>query len=238
MIAEMLQSFVCQESPSIYTKCFYVINLLALMYLGISEFTGDHLHKVGMLIIYTPAVLAGLSSFVLFPNAKIRFLMLKSALTLHFLKRDLEVLFLHKFSCFIVLDSVIIISSAYLASIVSMIYFQHQTEGLSEPLTDLKYVGILVFLGGMCGNFYHHLLLSRLRKKGDEGYKIPRGGLFNLVICPQYLFEIVTFVGISFISQTTLPYLFTLGSAFYLLGMSHATRNSYLSKFEDFPKNV
>ncbi|PIN20614.1 Steroid reductase [Handroanthus impetiginosus] len=257
MIPETLQNFVYQESPSIYTKCFYVMNFLALLYLGISEFTGNHLQyskfwnlgskksggillrsKVGMLILYTPSVLAGLSSFVLFPTAKIRVLMLKSAITLHFLKRDLEVLFLHKFSGFMVLDSVITISAAYFASAVSLIYFQHRTEGLSEPLIDLKYVGILVFLGGICGNFYYHLLLSRLRKKGDEGYKIPRGGLFNLVICPHYLFEIVTFIGISFISQTTLSYFCALGSAFYLLGRSYATRNWYLSKFEDFPKNV
>ncbi|KAI3470673.1 hypothetical protein Pfo_027336 [Paulownia fortunei] len=257
MIAEIVEGCVYQEPSSIYIKAFYGVTLLALLYLGISEVIGKHLQyskfwnsgskkstqvllssKIGMLLLYTPALLAGISSFWLFPNGGIRFLMLKSALTIHFLKRVLEVLFIHKFSGFMVLDTVIIISATYFTSAASMVYFQHQTQGFPEPLIDLKYLGLLVFLVGICGNFYHHYLLSKLREKNDKMYKIPRGGLFSLVICPHYLFEILTFIGISFISQTLFSYFCALGSALYLLARSYATRNWYLSKFENFPKNV
>ncbi|KAK4435944.1 3-oxo-5-alpha-steroid 4-dehydrogenase 1 [Sesamum alatum] len=225
-MAKMVESFVFEEASSTYTKAFYGLTLLGLCYLGISEAIGKHLNyskfwnsssssnkstqillpsKVGMLMAYTPSLLAGVSSFWVFSDGGgIRVLMLKSAITLHFLKRDLE----------------------------------HRVEGFPEPLVDLKYVGVLMFLVGVIGNFYHHYLLSKLRDENDKDYKIPRGGLFSLVICPHYLFEILTFIGISFISQTLFSYLCSAGSATYLLIRSCATKNWYLSKFEDFPKNV
>ncbi|GFQ06438.1 very-long-chain enoyl-coa reductase [Phtheirospermum japonicum] len=262
MIAEIAQGCLYQEPSSIYRNAFYGMTGLVLLCLWISETLGKPLQyskfwkssssasqkskqtylpsKIGMLIFYTPALLVGISSFLLYPNGDIRFLLLKSAITIHFLKRDLEVLFLHKFSGFIGLGTAIIISATYFTMAASIVYFQHQTQVFTEPLTDLKYVGILVFLLGISGNFYHHYLLSTLRRdeKSDKGYKIPRGGLFSLVVCPHYLFEILTFIGISFISQTLCSYLCTIGSAFYLLARSNATRKWYLSKFEDFPKNV
>lgn len=137
-----------------------------------------------------------------------------------------------------VIDSVIVIMTGYLTFVVGILYFQIRTQGFEEPLIDLKYVGLFVFLVGNCGNFYHHYLLSKLREKGDKSYKIPRGGLFDLIICPHYLFEIITFVGVSFIAQTIFACLFMLGSAVYLSARSYSTRKWYASKFEDFPKNV
>lgn len=257
MIAEIVEGCMYQESLSIYKKGLYGATFFFLIGLAILEVFGKHLQyskfwnsgsknstkylissKIGMLIFYTPALFAAISSFWLLPDSGIRFLMLKSAITIHFLKRDLEVLYVHKFSAFTVLDSVIIISATYLAAAVCMIFFHHQTQGLPEPSIDLKYLGLVVFVVGISGNLYHHYLLSKLRQKNDKGYKIPRGGLFSLIVCPHYLFEITTFVGISLISQTIYSYLCAVGIAFYLLGRSYVTRNWYLSKFENFPKSV
>lgn len=136
------------------------------------------------------------------------------------------------------IDTVIIISVSYLLYAVSVTYTQYLTAEFPEPMIDLKYAGTAMFLVGIIGNFYHHYLLSKLRKDGEKQYKIPTGGLFNLVICPHYLFEILGFIGISCISQTVNALLFTVGSTSYLLGRSYATRKWYLSKFEDFPKDV
>lgn len=150
----------------------------------------------------------------------------------------LQVLFIHKYSGGMMLDSVIIISSSYLFAAAGVIYIQSLTQGFPEPPIDLKYIGFLIFLIGISGNFYHHYLLSRMRGKNEKGYKIPQGGLFGLVICPHYLFEIIAFVGISFISQTLFTYCCTVGIAVYLMSRSFVTRKWYLSKFENFPKNV
>ncbi|KAG6418603.1 hypothetical protein SASPL_120807 [Salvia splendens] len=254
MITEMVEGFAYKEALSIYEKlicgatCFYLVGLAFL------EVSGKHLQyskfsnsgasksripsKIGMLFIYTPALFAGVASFWVFPGGGIRFLMLKSAVTIHFLKRDLEVLFLHKFSGFFGVESAVIIAATYFTAAAGFVYFHHQTEGLPEPSVDLKYFGVLLSLIGLSGNFYHHYLLSKLRKNNNKGYDIPRGGLFNLVICPHYLFEITTFVGFSFISQTIFTYVCAVGVAFYLSARSYATRKWYISKFENFPTNV
>lgn len=135
-------------------------------------------------------------------------------------------------------ESAIVISTSYFLSSVSLIYSQHLCGEFVEPIIDLKYAGIAIFLVGIVGNFYHHCLLSKLRKDGEKEYKIPQGGLFDLVICPHYLFEILGFIGISCISQTVYALSFTAGTIGYLTGRSYATRKWYLSKFEDFPKDV
>ncbi|KAI8007393.1 Steroid 5-alpha-reductase DET2 [Camellia lanceoleosa] len=148
------------------------------------------------------------------------------------------VLFIHKYSSVMYLDVAIPISLSYFISTSTMIYVQHLTLGFPDPPLDLKDARISMFLMGISGNLYHHYLLSKLREQGDKGYKIPKGGLFDRVICPHYLFEILGFIGISCISQTLYAFSFTLGTTIYLTGRSYATRRRYLTKFQDFPKNI
>ncbi|XP_045802277.1 uncharacterized protein LOC123895844 [Trifolium pratense] len=90
------------------------------------------------------------------------------------------VLFVHKYSGSMALDSAIPITlSYYFISSATMIYAQHLTLEFPEPAIDLLYPGIALFLVGIIGNFYHHYLLSKLRGKGEKEYKIPKGGLFD-----------------------------------------------------------
>lgn len=195
--------------------------------------------RTGMLIAYTPSLLAALSSSAVFPYRDLRIVMLLSVLTIHFFKRVIEVLFVHKYSGSMALDAAIPIGLSYTISTMTMIYAQYLSQDFHEPAIDLKYVGIALFLIGIVGSFYHHNILSNLRKKGDREYRIPKGGLFDLVICPHYLFEIVEFVGVSCIAQTTYTFSFTLGTMLYLMGRSYATREWYRSKFGDkFHKDV
>nr|XP_043631129.1 steroid 5-alpha-reductase DET2-like isoform X2 [Erigeron canadensis] len=185
----------------------------------------------GMLLLYTPAFLVGLVAFAFFNNQDLRFVMLISTLTVHFFKRILEVLLVHKYSGFMALETAIPISLSYTLSTATLIYAQYLSQAFPEPTLDLKNVGTVLFFVGIMGNSYHHLILSNLRKEGDKEYKIPRGGLFDLVICPHYLFEIVEFMGVSCISQATFSISFTLGTIFYLTGRSYATREWYSAKF-------
>ncbi|KAJ6901517.1 hypothetical protein NC651_019323 [Populus alba x Populus x berolinensis] len=108
-----------------------------------------------------------------------------------------EVLFIHRYSGGVDVESLTPITLSYFTSSVFVIYAQHLAQGLPEPAVDLKYPGIVLFLIGIIGNFYHHRLLSKLRSNNDKEYKVPKGGLFDLVICPHYLFEILAILGIS-----------------------------------------
>lgn len=253
-IPSIFQNFLFPPPSSLFINTLSLVSCSSLANAGYMEIKGKHMQyskflkkekeiklssRIGMLVFYTPSFLVGFTSFFVFPHQDLRFMLLVSALTLHFFKRILEVLFLHKYSGSMALESAIVIPISYTLSTATMIYSQILSRDIPEPLVDLKYVGIGLFLTGTIGNFYHHRLLANLRKKGDKEYKIPKGGLFDLVICPHYLFEILAYIGISSISQTPYAFSFTLGTIFYLAGRSYATREWYLSKFEDkFPKNV
>ncbi|KAL2334924.1 hypothetical protein Fmac_016137 [Flemingia macrophylla] len=257
MVKSVFLNFIFPPPASVVVWGMTVLSFMILASGFLSEIRGKNLNyskfwnanptaqrqiklsgKTGMLLFYTPAFLAGLVSFWIYPHEGVRSTILKSAVTLHFFKRDLEVLFIHKYSGGMILDSAIIITLSYFLSAATMPYAQHLTHGLPEPPINLLYPGIVLFVVGIIGNFYHHYLLSKLRGKGEKEYKFPKGGLFGLVICPHYLFEIIIFYGISFISQTLYAFSFTLGTTFYLMGRSYATRKWYVSKFEDFPEHV
>ncbi|CAL5076745.1 unnamed protein product [Urochloa decumbens] len=223
---------------------------VTLAVLAFSEFRGANLayskfggggaprlpSRAGMFLIYAPALAAALASFAVEgPRAQL----LAAAVAVHFLKRVLEVLFVHTYSGSMPLGTSLLISSCYLFNAAAMVYVQHLSHNLQEPAVDLLCLGLVVFAAGLAGNFYHHLLLSRLRSgAGDKGYKIPRGGLFGLVVCPHYLFEIVGFVGLAMVSQTVYGLTVAVGSAAYLAGRSRATRMWYVSKFDEFPASV
>ncbi|TVU41496.1 hypothetical protein EJB05_15022, partial [Eragrostis curvula] len=196
----------------------------------------------GMFVIYAPAALiAVMASFAVTGMVQgARTQVLAAALATHFLKRVLEVLFLHRYSGSMPLAIALIVSSAYLLITGNMIYVQHLSHGLPDPAVNMLYPGMVVFAFGITGNFYHHYLLARLRVSGADGkgYKIPRGGLFELVTCPHYLFEIMGFFGFAMISQTLYALAVALGIMANLTGRSCATRKWYASKFEDFPMKI
>ncbi|XP_076930216.1 uncharacterized protein LOC143594917 [Bidens hawaiensis] len=185
------------------------------------------LSRNGMLVFYVPPFIVTLVALATIPRQDLRFIMVE------------YVLFVHKFSGFMMVNDAITIGASYCVSTTTMIYAQYVSQELPEPSVDLKHVGLAIFSIGITGNFYHHCILSSLRKKGDKEYKIPKGGMFDLIICPHYLFEIVEFIGVSCISQTIFTLCFTLGTVFLLIARSYATREWYILKFGDtFRKDI
>ncbi|XP_062187835.1 uncharacterized protein LOC133891129 isoform X2 [Phragmites australis] len=260
--------FLYPPPASAFVTAMSAVSLVSLANGGLSELRGEHMayskfwHVVaasgkqqrqqrggtvlpsrdGMLVAYAPAFVAAAASFAV-PGAVegARAQLLSAALAGHFLKRLLEVLFVHRYSGNMPLATAVTISSSYLLSTATMIYAQHLSRGLPDPPVDLLYPGVLVFAIGLAGNFYHHYLLSRLRADGggdDKGYKMPRGGMFELVTCPHYLFEIIGFFGFAMIAQTVYALAVASGTAAYLAGRSCATRRWYESKFEGFPERI
>ena len=135
------------------------------------------------------------------------------------------------------MSTTIIVSSLYSFSAANLLYATQICEGLPLPSVDLMPLGLVLFVVGISGNLYHHYLLSGLRKKGEKGYMLPKGGLFDYVVCPHYLFEIIGFLGIAFISQTVFGFSLLSFVFLYLLGRSLSTRELYVKKFEGFPSH-
>jgi steroid 5-alpha reductase family enzyme len=59
---------------------------------------------------------------------------------------------------------------------------------VSSPLVNIRLVGFII-------NKYHDMILISLRPAKGDGYKIPTGGLFRYVSCPNFLGEIISWTG-------------------------------------------
>jgi len=63
-------------------------------------------------------------------------------------------------------------------------------------ITSLPFAaGVACFLVGWAINQHADTMLMRLRQPGDLGYRIPHGGLFRWVSCPNYLGEMLQWLG-------------------------------------------
>ncbi|MFN3490849.1 MAG: DUF1295 domain-containing protein [Anaerolineales bacterium] len=191
--------------------------------------------RAGMFILYfMPIVALYFSAKDYISNATVIQWIVVLSVFIHFAKRVLETLFLHRYSGPIGLFTTLLIASFYSFASFLIGYLNR------DPIASLDvwfYVGIVLLVVGMIGNFTHHKILADLRKNSLD-YFIPKNGLFKYVVCPHYLFEIFTWTGI-FLFSRHLGAALVLGFiVMYLSARSIRTLQWYKEKFADFPKNV
>jgi protein-S-isoprenylcysteine O-methyltransferase Ste14 len=105
-----------------------------------------------------------------------------------------------------------------------------------EWLMDPRFIiGMLFVVSGFIINIQSDSILINLRKPGETGYKIPKGGMYRFVSCPNYLGEIMEWTGWA-IATWSLPGLaFALWTAANLIPRALDNHRWYHSKFEDYP---
>jgi very-long-chain enoyl-CoA reductase len=182
---------------------------------------------------------------------------MESLMGIHFLKRILEVLFLHSFTGSPTEESIASLFIGGFYTLLAWIYCSSSSPaGPNDPLLN---VGVGVFTVGQLGNLYHHWLMARLRRsaraareaseakaatqaelrqelKSQDHYKVPAGGFYEYVACPHYFFEVISFLGAAIVAQTLLTSLYVLHLACMLGGRSVATTHWYRERFgEAYP---
>lgn len=98
-------------------------------------------------------------------------------------------------------------------------------------------VGGLLFVLGFFINQYHDKLLLDLRKKNPGEYKIPFGGLFRYISCPNFYGEIMEWAGFALMTWCLPTFSFFLWTLVNLLPRALDHHKWYKQKFEDYPKN-
>ena len=124
---------------------------------------------------------------------------------LHFMKREFETVFVHRFSNATMPFRNIFKNSFHYWILAGLIpaYFVYQPNSpaaASSPNTLLQYLGIALFAIGETGNLYCHYVLKGLRRKGTTERGLPKGFGFGLVTCPNYMFETIATLGMFTIS--------------------------------------
>jgi len=144
------------------------------------------------------------SNVLPFPAASTAQTLSLTLICLHFLKRELETVFVHRFSNATMPINNIFKNSAHywlLAGLNIALFTyspssscptSHQFPAWALPLS------ILLYTVGELGNLSSHLTLRNLRSEGTTERGIPNTGVFKYipVTCPNYLFETLAWAGI------------------------------------------
>jgi len=128
----------------------------------------------------------------------------------HYVKRELETLFIHRFS-----NSTMPIFNLFKNSFhywvlcgVNISYFLYHPQFTPVVETSTAYFCATIFILCEFGNLYCHVLLRNLRTQGTGERGIPHGFLFEKVCCANYTFEIFAWLAFCLMTQVATAYLF------------------------------
>jgi steroid 5-alpha-reductase/3-oxo-5-alpha-steroid 4-dehydrogenase 1 len=103
-------------------------------------------------------------------------------------------------------------------------------------LRDPRFLcGLLLFGLGYFINRRADRTLLRLRSAGSGDYKIPRGGLFEFVSCPNYFGEIIQWFGFALATWSLPGLAFAWYSAANLVPRALSHHRYYRREFVDYP---
>ena len=106
-----------------------------------------------------------------------------------------------------------------------------------EWLYDPRFIiGLLLFVGGYFINHQSDEILRNLRKPGETGYKVPHGGAYRWVTCPNYLGELIEWIGWAILTWSWAGVAFAVWTAANLLPRALEHHKWYHETFDDYPK--
>lgn len=197
--------------------------------------------KAGMLIVYGPAVALFWLPALLWSSGEAStpwLIALGVMCSLHFLKRCLESLFVHRYSGVMNLGTVVMICGMY--SMAALLFGAIAAREVDAATLSagagwpwVGYLGGALWLTGTALNLHHHRLLAKLRKPGETGYKLPKGGLFRWVACPHYLAEILAWWGYALVLQHVGGVVVVSVMTLYLAGRAYNTLTWYRERLGD-----
>ncbi|MGZ3708469.1 MAG: DUF1295 domain-containing protein [Bdellovibrionota bacterium] len=98
-------------------------------------------------------------------------------------------------------------------------------------------LGSILFFGGMAINWQSDQILFRLRKPGETDYKIPHGGLYRWISCPNYFGEMIEWIGWAVATWSVFGAVFAIWTAANLLPRAISHHRWYREKFPEYPRN-
>jgi len=98
-------------------------------------------------------------------------------------------------------------------------------------------VGTMLFLAGYAVNRWGDLRLRELRQPGETGYRIPYGGLFRWISCPNYLGEIIEWCGWALATWSLPGLAFAVWTFANLAPRARSHHAWYRANFAEYPRD-
>jgi 3-oxo-5-alpha-steroid 4-dehydrogenase 1 len=103
-------------------------------------------------------------------------------------------------------------------------------------LADPRFlVGAALFVAGLALNLDADRILRRLRAPGETGYRIPEGGAYRWISCPNYLGEIVEWTGWALATWSLAGLAFAVYTVANLAPRAVSNHRWYHDHFPDYP---
>lgn len=137
----------------------------------------------------------------------------------------------------------VVISMGFMFNIINAYLQGRFIFELRDPLpnqwlTDIRFLGgFALFLFGYIINLQSDYILRHLRKFGESDYKIPFGGFFEYVSCPNYLGEILEWVGWAILTWSLSGVLFAFWTGANLIPRAVKHHKWYHENYPEYPKN-
>ena len=109
------------------------------------------------------------------------------------------------------------------------------TYPLSWLINPRFLTGIAVFVAGFVINRQADFTLSHLREQGEKHYVIPYGGMYRWISCPNYLGEILIWIGWAIATWSLAGLSFAAWTIANLLPRAKAHHEWYNKKFPEYP---
>ncbi|KAF8983802.1 3-oxo-5a-steroid 4- dehydrogenase [Entomortierella lignicola] len=162
---------------------------------------------------------------------------------LHFLKREYETVFIHRFSHGTMPFRNVFKNSAHyhLLSGLNLAYWVYgpwNAAGatLAERSDALVYGCIALYIFGELSNLHTHVTLRNLRPAGTRVRKIPRGYGFDWISCPNYFFESVSWLAVCILTMSWSAHLFFVVAVGQMYIWAIKKHKGYRKEFSDYPR--
>jgi hypothetical protein len=103
-------------------------------------------------------------------------------------------------------------------------------------LADPRFIaGLAIFAAGAGINIWADNKLIGLRRDGTQGYTIPRGGLFEIVSCPNHMGEVIQWTGFALMCWNLPALSFAVWTFANLVPRAVSHHKWYRRTFPDYP---
>ena len=161
---------------------------------------------------------------------------------LHYAKRLLETVFVHRFSNATMPIGNLFKNCSYYWGFAAYIAYHVNHPLYTPPCSTQVYAFLGLFMLCEFGNFTIHVLLRNLRPAGSKERKIPfpnanpLSQMQSLVSCPNYTYEIGAWISFTIMTQCLPVAVFTLAGAYQMAIWALGKHRNYKKEFKDYPR--